>query len=126
MRRISVVLLVALLSTGCPAVALVTGVGLGAGTYAWIKGELKHTYPDTFDNVWNASLDALQAMEMPVVSQNRDQLKGTIMAKRADGSDVIVGIKSKSEKTTEVGVRVGPLGNRDASTRIHDIIQTRL
>jgi hypothetical protein len=63
---------------------------------------------------------------MPVVSQQRDALKGTIMAKRADGSDVRVQVKYLTDRTTEVSVRVGLLGDRDASTRIHEAIQARL
>lgn len=126
MRRLIVIVLVGFLATGCTAAVLATGAGLGVGTYAWIQGELKRTYPSTFDSVWTASNDALQSLEMPVVSQQRDALKGTIMAKRADGSDVRVDIKYLTEKTTEVGVRVGLLGDRAASTRIHETIQTRL
>lgn len=126
MRRLIIGLLMGLLSTGCTVALLATGAGVGAGTYAWIRGELKRTYPTTYDTVWNAARDALQSLEMPVVSQQRDALKGTIMAKRADGSDVIVGVKSLGDKTTEVGIRVGLLGDRDASTRIHEAIRTRL
>ncbi len=127
MRRISVVLLVALLSTGCAVAVLATGAGLGAGTYAWIKGELKRTYPATYDAVWIAANDSLQSLEMPVVGEKRDALKGTIMAKRANGTDVRVDVKYLTETTTQVGVRVGFIpGDRDASTRIHETIQTRL
>lgn len=126
MRRLMICVLAGLLATGCTAAVLATGAGLGVGTYAWIQGELKRTYPSTFDAVWTASNDALQALEMPVVSQQRDALKGTILAKRADGSDVRVEIKYLTDKTTEVGVRVGLIGDRPASTRIHETIQTRL
>jgi hypothetical protein len=118
--------LIGFLAAGCTAAVLATGAGLGVGTYAWIKGELKRTYPANFDAVWKASGDALQALEMPAVSQQRDALKGTVLAKRADGSDVRVEIKYLTDKTTEVGIRVGLLGDRSASTRIHESIQSRL
>ncbi len=126
MRRISVVLLVALLSTGCALAVLATGAGLGVGTYAWYKGELKRTYPATYDAVWIAANDSLHSLEMSVVGENRDALKGTIMAKRANGSDVRVDVKYLTESTTEVAIRVGLIGDRPVSTRIHETIQTRL
>ena len=126
MRRLITSVFLGIMVSGCTAAVLATGAGIGAGTYAWMQGELKRTYPATFDRVWNAANDSLQALEMPVVSQQRDALKGTIMAKRADGSDVRVEIKYLTEKTTEVGVRVGLLGDRSASTRIHETIQNRI
>ncbi|MDV2496255.1 MAG: DUF3568 family protein [bacterium] len=126
MRRLIIVILISFLSAGCPAAILVTGAGLGAGAYAWVKGELKRTYPATYDAVWNASSDALQSLEMPVVSQQRDALKGTIMAKRADGSDVRVDVKYLTENTTQVSIRIGLFGDRPDSARVHETIQARL
>lgn len=126
MRRLIIGLVMGMVVSGCAVAVLATGAGLGAGTYAWIKGELKRTYPATYDAVWNASSDALQSLEMPVVSQQRDALKGTIMAKRADGSDVRVDVKYLTENTTQVSVRIGLFGDRPDSARVHETIQARL
>ncbi|MDA2917237.1 DUF3568 domain-containing protein, partial [Nitrospinae bacterium AH_259_B05_G02_I21] len=115
-----------MVASGCAVAVLATGAGLGAGTYAWLKGELQRTYPATYDAVWNASSDALQSLEMPVVSQQRDALKGTIMAKRADGSDVRVDVKYLTDKTTQVSIRIGLFGDRADSARVHETIQARL
>jgi uncharacterized protein YceK len=126
MRRLAISLVMGMVVSGCAVAVLATGAGLGAGTYAWIKGELKRTYPATYDAVWNASSDALQSLEMPVVSQQRDALKGTIMAKRADGSDVRVDVKYLTENTTQVNIRIGLFGDRADSARVHETIQARL
>lgn len=126
MRRLIIGLVMGMVVSGCAVAVLATGAGLGAGTYAWLKGELQRTYPATYDTVWNASSDALQSLEMPVVSQQRDALKGTIMAKRADGSDVRVDVKYLTDKTTQVGIRIGLFGDRADSARIHETIQARL
>lgn len=126
MRRLIIGLVMGMVASGCAVAVLATGAGLGAGTYAWIKGELKRTYPATYDAVWNASSDALQSLEMPVLSQQRDALKGTIMAKRADGSDVRVDVKYLTENTTQVSVRIGLFGDRPDSARVHETIQARL
>lgn len=126
MRRLIIGLAMGMVVSGCAVAVLATGAGLGAGTYAWLKGELQRTYPATYDAVWNASSDALQSLEMPVVSEQRDALKGTIMAKRADGSDVRVDVKYLTDKTTQVGIRIGLFGDRADSARIHETIQARL
>lgn len=127
MRQLAIALLMGLLTAGCGAVALLaTGGALTTGTYAWIKGELRQTYPATYDAVWIAASDALQSLEMPVVSQQRDALKGTIMAKRADGSDVRIDVKYLTDKTTQVGVRIGLFGDQADSARVHETIQARL
>ncbi len=126
MRRLIIGLVMGMVVSGCAVAVLATGAGLGAGTYAWLKGELRRTYPATYDAVWNASSDALQSLEMPVVSQQRDALKGTIMAKRADGSDVRVDVKYLTDKTTQVSIRIGLFGDRPDSARVHETIQARL
>lgn len=126
MRRLTISLVMGMVVSGCAVAVLATGAGLGAGTYAWIKGELKRTYPVTYDAAWNASSDALQSLEMPVVSQQRDALKGTIMAKRADGSDVRIDVKYLTENTTQVSIRIGLFGDRADSARVHETIQARL
>lgn len=126
MRRLTIGLVMGMVASGCAVAVLATGAGLGAGTYAWLKGELRRTYPATYDAVWNASSDALQSLEMPVVSQQRDALKGTIMAKRADGSDVRVDVKYLTDKTTQVSIRIGLFGDRADSARVHETIQARL
>ncbi len=126
MRRLIIGLVMGMVASGCAVAVLATGAGLGAGTYAWLKGELRRTYPATYDAVWNASSDALQSLEMPVVSQQRDALKGTIMAKRADGSDVRVDVKYLTDNTTQVSIRIGLFGDRPDSARVHETIQARL
>ncbi len=126
MRRLIIGLVMGMVVSGCAVAVLATGAGLGAGTYAWLKGELRRTYPATYDAVWNASSDALQSLEMPVVSQQRDALKGTIMAKRADGSDVRVDVKYLTDNTTQVSIRIGLFGDRPDSARVHETIQARL
>ncbi|MDA2917042.1 DUF3568 domain-containing protein [Nitrospinae bacterium AH_259_B05_G02_I21] len=137
-------------------VAVVVGWLIGAsglvslGAYRWKSGELTRTYRATYEDARNAAYDALQSLEMSLEDQKRNALmempydavqsvssqKGDarreiIMAKRADGVDFRVEIKYLTDKTTQVGVRAGLLqtnlvGDRAASLRIHEAIQTKL
>ncbi len=112
---------------GCSTAAMVgTGAGAGLGTYSYIKGELTAEYPYPFDQTWNASLTALDRLEIEVTVQERDAFAGKIRAKRADGKSVVLRIENKGLGVTAVGVRVGTFGNQEASRKIHRTILNSL
>ncbi len=118
--------IVLVLLTGC-AVALVgAGAGGGVGTYAYIKGELQREYDAPLDLTWAATTRALKALEIRVVDTKKDQLGGTIDARRADDTTVKVALEPEKGNRTLVKIRVGVFGDRDASERIGNEIQKRL
>lgn len=113
------------LLTGC-AVALVgAGAGAGVGTYAYVRGELQREYDAPLDLTWAATTQALKAMEIRVVEAEKDQLGGTIDARRADDTTVKVALEPKNGRTL-VKIRIGTFGDREASERIANEIQSRL
>jgi hypothetical protein len=117
------VLCVILFLGGCTTVAMVgAGAGAGMGTYSYVKGELKVDYPYTYDQTWNASLTALERLEIEVTTKKRDALNGEIKGKRGDEKSVVIKLKNKGLGITTVGVRVGSFGDRDASHRIQQTI----
>ena len=108
---------------GCTSVAMVgAGAGAGIGTYSYVKGELKVDYPYTYDQTWNASLTALERLEIEVTTKKRDALNGKIKGKRGDEKSVVIKLKNKGLGITTVGVRVGSFGDQDASHRIQQTI----
>jgi len=108
---------------GCSTAAMVgAGAGAGLGTYSHIKGELTAQYPYPLDQTWNASLTALERLEIEVTAQERDALAGKIQGKRGDGKSVVLRIENKGLGVTAVGVRVGSFGNQEASRKIHQTI----
>ncbi len=111
---------------GCVAAAVGVGAGAGVGTYSYIKGELKATYSKPLEDVWPQALAAMQDLKLTVDRKQMDALGGEIEARRADGTAVKVHLKPAGERSTIVGVRVGLLGSRDKSERIHRAIQKRL
>ncbi|HYE98785.1 MAG TPA: DUF3568 family protein [Planctomycetota bacterium] len=88
--------------------------GTGANT-------VERTYAMPTDKVFDASLEAVKAMDLRVVEDRRDALGGRIVAERADGRKVTVSLRSPREKTTSVDVRVDP-GDRPMAERIHESI----
>jgi hypothetical protein len=127
-RKISAAFL--LLSTwlfvGCAAVII--GAGVGAGTYTYIKGDLKRSYPVKFDKALNVCVSILEDLNQPIVGKTTDGEKTTIKTKRKDGSPQTIDIAIESTEWTQVSVRTGAVGywKRDVSKQFHEFIAERL
>lgn len=130
MKRIKVIgvlfAITLLCLAGC-APLLVGGaaVGAGAGTYAYVQGELKTDYAHSFEKVWNASERTVADMRAMDVIPEKEIGKARIDA-IIDNERVRITIEYKSRDLTNVSVRVGLIGNRAASQRIHDKIAANL
>ena len=122
---LSLAVLILLLS-GCTA-ALVGGaaVGAGAGTFVYMKGELKTDYNQPFDSVWKACEKTVADMRGLDVIPAREIGKGKITA-LIDGEKVDISLTYKAKNLTAVSVRVGLIGNRQSSQLIHDKIRDNL
>ena len=112
-----------MMSGGC---ALLVGAGAGVGTYAYIDGKLKRSYGSPLPKVWEASLAAVKDLKLTTASQQSDAFNGVIKGEMADGKRFEITLKKISEKSTEVGVRIGVFGDRKKSEVIHEQIAKRL
>ncbi|MDI6786842.1 MAG: DUF3568 domain-containing protein [Planctomycetota bacterium] len=118
-----VVITYGILLSGCPVAWLVGGAAVGAGTYAYFKGELERKYPASFDKCWQASIRTLEHLQFTRESSTRDRLAGKIEARRADGTPITITIELISDKVTSIKVKVGMFGDREISERIHERIK---
>jgi len=125
--RVLMVLLLCLSLGGCAyLVAAGAGAGAGVATYAYVKGELKVEYPYDYHAVWNATLRGLRDLRIMVEQKTRDELSGTIKAKRHTGTSVRIKVINKGSKLTVVKIRVGTFGNKEVSIRIKEAIDRQL
>jgi hypothetical protein len=99
---------------------------VGAGTYYYIKGDLKRNYEAPMDKTWDATIKALDALKINVESKQHDALTGVIKGKLADGKGYTVNLKRLNESSTEVSVRIGTFGDRERAEAIHDKILSSL
>jgi len=112
--------------SGCAAVII--GAGAGVGTYTYIKGELKRSYPAKFDKTLQICIDILADLDQPIVAKTTDGEKTTIRSKRKDGTDQTIQVSIVSVDLTEVSVRTGVIGYRkkEISQQFHEFIAERI
>ena len=111
---------------GCAAV--IVGAGVGAGTYTYIKGELKRSYPVKFEKALEVCISILEDLDQPVIEKTTDGEKTTIQTKKKDGSPQTIDVAIESIEWTQVSVRTGFVGywKRDVSQQFHEFIAERL
>jgi len=108
---------------GCVAII---GAGAGAGTVAYVKGELQTTYAAPFNRTWDASIEALKDLGITIYNTKKDATEGDIEATKADGTKVKINLKPKGQDITVVKIRVGIFGDEEVSRTISNQISKRL
>jgi len=112
--------------SGCYTTTVGGGPSATAGTYSYITRDLEVLYGVPLADVWPRALAAVESLQLHIDKQHIDGLGGDIEARRADGTPVRVHLKPKGGYSTSVSVRVGSLGDREQSERIHRTIRQQL
>jgi len=111
------------LATGCVAVAL---AGAGVGGYAFYKGELKTTESASLDRLWQATRQAVSKLQLSVTEELKDGLSASLKATSADGRPISIKLRRITDRTTEMRIRSGHIGNEDQARQIRDAIKEQL
>ncbi len=115
-----------LMLPGCaPLMVGGAAVGGGSGAYFYINGELRTDYHHSFDKAWSACEKTVAHMNATDVSPEKEISKGTIQA-IIDGEKVRFVVEYKAKNLTTVAIRVGIIGDRSASQRLHDKVSDYL
>ena len=114
------------LLTGCAAV--IVGAGVGVGTYTYVKGDLKRSYQAKFDKTLQICIDILNDLNQPILEKITDGEKTTIKTERKDGTPQVIEVSIISSDWTQVSVRTGVVGylKKDISQQFHEFIAERL
>jgi len=128
--RIAFVLLVSVLTlSSCHPLALVAvggAAGVGGYQYYQDKGVLEAHIYHPYSAVWDATLRALEDLGYAIESAQKEPTAGKVMAKGVDTTPVVVTLEYESENTTKAAIRVGHMGDKDASLAIKEQIQKAL
>jgi hypothetical protein len=98
--------------------AAVTG---GTGTFFYVNGNLKSDYHYSFERVWSACEKTVASMNAVDVMPVKEISKGSIDAV-IENEKVAISVTYKAKDLTTVSIRVGLLGDKLASQRLHDKI----
>jgi hypothetical protein len=112
----------AFLGGGC-AVAL---VGAGAGTVAYIRGDLEAMLDDDINSAYQASLKSLEQLEIAPTSKVKDALTAKIIGRDADDKKITIRLTSTAEGLTKLSIRIGLIGNETKSRIIYERIKKNL
>ncbi|MHC4271580.1 MAG: DUF3568 family protein, partial [Planctomycetota bacterium] len=78
------------------------------------------------ETVYQASLKALEELEIKVTEQLKDVFYAKIVAKGADGKIITIRIEPPEGGLTNFSIKVGTFGNKYRSSVIYDHIQKHL
>jgi len=113
---------IAVLLQGC----VVAAIGAGAGTVAYMKGDLEAVEAKDIDTVYAATKKAVEQLDLSVSQDTKDALSAKIVARDAQDKKVTINLKSTTEDTTKISIRVGTFGSETKSRLIHDQIRKNL
>ncbi len=124
---LSILLFLIFAIQGCAAVA---GAGIGAaaatGAMAYKNGELETSYAAPYNLTWDATIRAMKKMNLKVIHTQKGATEGTVESEQADGTKVTTKLKSSSQDVTGVKIRVGILGDEEASRTIDRYLRAEL
>jgi hypothetical protein len=128
LKRLYLIIILAYLwvSTGC--IALVVGAGAGAGTYAYVNGQLSRTYQANYMTTYEVCKGILEDMKQPVLEEKTDGTQTTIKSQRSDETPMVITVRIIDPDWTEVTVRTGHIGvwKKEISEQFHEFLAERL
>jgi len=114
------------LCSGCFLAAVGVAAGAGAGTVAYIKGELTATLPHHVGRVTDATEQAIAQMQFAKISEKRDALSANIIVRTAEDKKVEINLTRQADDTTKVDIRVGLMGDEALSRAVLEHIKSNL
>lgn len=108
---------------GCLAVA---ALGVGAGTVAYVRGDLEAVEDSSLDAVYRATEKAAASLKLAVIEKSKDAMTAVITARDAEDKKITVKLVSAEKDATKISIRVGFFGSETKSTRIYEEIKKYL
>lgn len=118
-------MITSILFTGCLA-AVGVGAAAGAGAVAYKVGELVATEATTVDKAWTATEKAFKELKLLPEAKERDSLAARMEAQGAGDKRIVVRMRNRGEKITEIRIRVGVFGDEGYSRIIFEKIKSYL
>jgi hypothetical protein len=111
------------LTAGCLVVA---AGAAGAGTVAYVRGELDATLGNQYPQVADSAANAVSQLQFAMVSQSRDAFNDEIIARTAQDKKIDIKVSRRADNLTDIKIRIGLFGNEEESRAILDRIKGNL
>jgi hypothetical protein len=114
-------------TTICVSGCLLVAVGAGsAGTVAYVKGELETTLDAGLDKSYDATLKALDKLQLTPIQKSKDALAAEVVSRTAEDKKVTIKLTRVDDKITKLSIRIGVFGDQAQSTTIYERIKQNL
>jgi hypothetical protein len=113
-----------LLNSGCFLLFVGAVAGATVVTVKYVDGGLDATYGNDYDSVVAATHKAIDQLGFAQPEERKDALSDTLNTHNAQGKSISIVITRMDEKTTQVAIRVGAIGDKDMATAINDKIKS--
>ena len=110
--------------SGCAAILV--GTAGGVGTAVWLGGKMSEEVDASYEKSFEATKTALTSLDMKITKETKKETVAQIMSEYTDGATVWIDLRPTGDKRTQIDVRVGATGNKDASRKILDTIKKKL
>jgi len=111
------------LISGCVAVA---AAGAGAGTIAYMRGDLESVETAKVDALYQATKQALSELEYRITKDAKDAVSAELVARDSQDKKIVVKMEATAEGATSLSIRVGIFGDEQKSRVIYDRIKSNL
>jgi hypothetical protein len=123
MKRMQVILVllscVAMFAGGCSK-------SVDGSSFNYASGNLSTTLAANVEKSYDASLKALQELQLEPTEKAKDALGGRLIAKTSADKKVKVMLTRVSDTTTELTISIGTVGDKAMSTTIYNKIMENL
>jgi len=113
-------------ASGCFLVAVGAAGAAGAGTVAYVRGELDATLGNPYDDVVNAVNNAIGQLQFAKVRETKDAFSSKIIARTAEDKKIDILIKKEADAITQLSIRIGFFGDEEKSRAILDKVKSDL
>ncbi len=109
--------------SGC---AVILAGSAGAGTVAYIKGELQANLEAPLEKSIEATRSAVENLKFIKISEEVDKLTGEIIARTSQDEKITIQLNKVTENTTKISIRVGMFGDQLLSHSLLEEIKKEL
>lgn len=96
---------------------------VGENTAAYSMGKLHARLNRDMDSVYEATVTALEQLEITVTEKKKDIFAARVFGKTSDGQSITIRINPESDTSTTLSIHTGVLGKETRARRIYEKIR---